>query len=265
MELGGGDVYPSKIINIPNEAVGRIIGKGGTMIKQLAAQSGARIKMQKQQTLGSPTRPLTLEGSPLAISAAQGLIMEQINEAQQRANGSWNADATPLSSGSSLSAAAAYGGLMTPPGRNPGGNTPSSALAPHVRGGGSGSKVSVLRSTGPAYSLSPKQSMEFGGSAKRMGEEEEHRRHRARQGAIAAAKAEASGAVQAAGGKAASEPARRPGVVLKRKAGAPPTGAPDGKPEGKEGKEDLAPKSKEAAATMAGLMGEYSDSGSSSD
>ncbi|KAJ1487684.1 hypothetical protein T484DRAFT_1785740 [Baffinella frigidus] len=91
MELGGGDVYPSKIINIPNEAVGRIIGKGGTMIKQLAAQSGARIKMQKQQTLGSPTRPLTLEGSPLAISAAQGLIMEQINEAQQRANGSWNA------------------------------------------------------------------------------------------------------------------------------------------------------------------------------
>mmetsp|Transcript_64377 Transcript_64377/g.153553 ORF Transcript_64377/g.153553 Transcript_64377/m.153553 type:complete len:298 (+) Transcript_64377:77-970(+) len=99
------------------------------------------------------------------------------------------------------------------------------------------------------------EKVEFGGSAKRIGEEEELRREKARQEVIAAAKAAASGAVQASGGKAAAEPARRPGVVLKRKADAPPVDAPAGK--------EAAPK--EAAPTMAGLMGGYTDSGSSSD
>jgi len=35
---GGNDIYPSKIIQIPNECCGRIIGKGGSMIKQLAVR-----------------------------------------------------------------------------------------------------------------------------------------------------------------------------------------------------------------------------------
>ena len=78
-----------KVIHIPNETCGRIIGKGGAAIQQLEAQSGANIKMQNEKTPGSSTRPLTLEGSPHAIAAAERLIMDKVNEAQQRLTGTW--------------------------------------------------------------------------------------------------------------------------------------------------------------------------------
>ena len=57
----------------------------------MQAQSGAKIKMQNEPTPGSATRPLTLEGTPQAIAAAQVLIMDQVNEAKQRADGTWDA------------------------------------------------------------------------------------------------------------------------------------------------------------------------------
>ena len=84
----------TKVIHIPNDACGLIIGKGGSMIQQLEAQSGTKIKMQKESTKGSATRELTLEGPPHAIAAAQVLITDKINE-KQRLTGTWKGCASP--------------------------------------------------------------------------------------------------------------------------------------------------------------------------
>ncbi|KAJ1484889.1 hypothetical protein T484DRAFT_1746390 [Baffinella frigidus] len=127
----------SKVILIPNDSCGRIIGKGGAMIRQLEAQSGCSIKMQNEPTPGSDTRPITLEGSPNVIAAAQVLIMDKVSEGQQRQAGTWEA---PAGAGGIL-------GGGPPPAR---GGPRAEGTAPQQGGGGGGSKVIHILSHTPA-------------------------------------------------------------------------------------------------------------------
>ncbi|KAJ1475522.1 hypothetical protein T484DRAFT_3165918 [Baffinella frigidus] len=108
---GGGGGGGTKIIHIPNDTCGRIIGKGGSMIQQLEAQSGARIKMQRENTPGMSTRPLTLEGPPHAMAQAERMIMEKVNEANQRLTGTWKGDEALPRAGRVRRAAAGRGSL----------------------------------------------------------------------------------------------------------------------------------------------------------
>lgn len=45
---GGGPGDTTKIIQVPIAAIGGIIGRGGSLIKQLIQESGARIQIQQK-------------------------------------------------------------------------------------------------------------------------------------------------------------------------------------------------------------------------
>jgi polyribonucleotide nucleotidyltransferase len=65
-------------MSIPIDAVGRLIGTGGTVIKQLIAHSGAHIKFQQKEEIpyGSTHREVFLIGTPSTIEKAKKMITE---------------------------------------------------------------------------------------------------------------------------------------------------------------------------------------------
>ena len=65
------------IVNVPNESVGRVIGKQGSTIKQLQQQSGARIHIAKDCPAGSNMRPITVSGPPASVEQAKSLILQK--------------------------------------------------------------------------------------------------------------------------------------------------------------------------------------------
>ncbi|KAH8550436.1 hypothetical protein BGW37DRAFT_499391 [Umbelopsis sp. PMI_123] len=65
-------------INVPQTAVGLIIGKGGETIRGLEQESGARIKVD-QATSGAEERKVLLFGSPDAIALAKQLIQDKVS------------------------------------------------------------------------------------------------------------------------------------------------------------------------------------------
>lgn len=65
------------VINVPNESVGLVIGKGGATIKALEAQSGARIQIAKECPPGTNMRPITLSGQPHLVEQAKSLVMHK--------------------------------------------------------------------------------------------------------------------------------------------------------------------------------------------
>eukprot|EP00472_Partenskyella_glossopodia_P004209 CAMPEP_0197536198 /NCGR_PEP_ID=MMETSP1318-20131121/53249_1 /TAXON_ID=552666 /ORGANISM="Partenskyella glossopodia, Strain RCC365" /LENGTH=458 /DNA_ID=CAMNT_0043094023 /DNA_START=109 /DNA_END=1482 /DNA_ORIENTATION=+ len=61
----------SKDIRIANDKVGLVIGRGGETIKNLQADTGARIQIAKEVNPGSPNRVVTLSGSDEQIERAE--------------------------------------------------------------------------------------------------------------------------------------------------------------------------------------------------
>lgn len=66
---------PKKVINVPPQMVGRIIGRGGTKIRELESETGAKIKIGDSD--GNVT-DITLTGSEDAIAKVESLIDELI-------------------------------------------------------------------------------------------------------------------------------------------------------------------------------------------
>ncbi|XP_076356412.1 poly(rC)-binding protein 3-like isoform X1 [Tachypleus tridentatus] len=60
-------------INIPNDLIGCVIGKGGAKINEIRQVSGASIKISNSEE-GSKDRTVTITGTPEAINLAQYLI-----------------------------------------------------------------------------------------------------------------------------------------------------------------------------------------------
>lgn len=79
---GGFDDGPATEIEVDQSMVGRIIGKGGSKIRELQDESGARIKVFSDRSNGTTT-PVELRGSAQATQRAQQLINELCQGFQQ--------------------------------------------------------------------------------------------------------------------------------------------------------------------------------------
>lgn len=73
----------SKTIQVPSQAVGMIIGKGGETIKDLQRTSGCKINVHQPK---SPdiNRDIDLEGTPKAMDEAERVIWEKVETVQER-------------------------------------------------------------------------------------------------------------------------------------------------------------------------------------
>jgi rRNA processing protein Krr1/Pno1 len=65
-------------MNIPEEWVGAVIGKGGTVIKSIMQASGARVFINGESIRGTNQRQIHLTGLPPAISYAKQLIAQRV-------------------------------------------------------------------------------------------------------------------------------------------------------------------------------------------
>ena len=72
-----GAVDQSHVIQIPNEFIGKVIGKGGAAMKEVMMQTG--VKMNIPPDTHAPDRPIELIGNPQAIQMAEALIRQKIN------------------------------------------------------------------------------------------------------------------------------------------------------------------------------------------
>ena len=66
----------STMIEVPNEMVGRIIGKAGAAVKGIQQLSGASVDIPKDT--GANSRYLTLVGNAQQMATAQTLIIEKM-------------------------------------------------------------------------------------------------------------------------------------------------------------------------------------------
>jgi len=65
-------------IEIPNEMVGRIIGKGGSTIKEIQEQSGAHMDVAKACNPGNSNREIVIKGTQLAAAYCNLLVQQKI-------------------------------------------------------------------------------------------------------------------------------------------------------------------------------------------
>ena len=73
----------SKTIQVPSQAVGMIIGKGGETIKDLQRTSGCKINVH-QPSGQDINRDIDLEGSPRQMEDAERAIWEKVETVQER-------------------------------------------------------------------------------------------------------------------------------------------------------------------------------------
>jgi len=66
----------SESMRIPNQMIGKVIGKGGARIKELKGKSGCKITIARESGYGEQTSEVTLQGSSEEISVAKELISE---------------------------------------------------------------------------------------------------------------------------------------------------------------------------------------------
>ncbi|KAJ2740746.1 hypothetical protein GGI20_005643 [Coemansia sp. BCRC 34301] len=77
----------SEEMQIPAEAVGIIIGRGGETIKQLQQASGARIQIIQGVDRSAPFKPVTISGDHGACMRARRMIEEKVESTQERQQG----------------------------------------------------------------------------------------------------------------------------------------------------------------------------------
>jgi len=73
-------------IDIPSNQVGRVIGKGGSRIRELSETSGCRININKDQQ-GGETTQVELTGDPDCQSRAKQMIEDVCAESNDRRGG----------------------------------------------------------------------------------------------------------------------------------------------------------------------------------
>jgi len=76
-----GGVSSTQEMQIPNDLIGCVIGKGGAKINEIRQLSGATIKISNTEE-GSKERCVSISGTPEAINLAQYLINTSIQNAQ---------------------------------------------------------------------------------------------------------------------------------------------------------------------------------------
>ncbi|PAV77854.1 hypothetical protein WR25_19983 isoform A [Diploscapter pachys] len=81
---GGPNDQVSDIIQVPDNSVGLVIGRGGSEIQNIQTQSGARVQMAQESDPGTGVRNCTIQGSRLSVDRARQLIQNVIDRANQR-------------------------------------------------------------------------------------------------------------------------------------------------------------------------------------
>lgn len=69
----------SKLLRVPDENVGRVIGRGGATIRQIQELTGCHVEVAKAPEPGSTIREITVTGSAAQIAQAEGLIMQKLS------------------------------------------------------------------------------------------------------------------------------------------------------------------------------------------
>ena len=84
----GGSVGPSITtqVSVPDDSVGRLIGRGGETINRIRQMSQCRIDIAKSdaQSQSNGLRIITLTGSEPTIKLAQDMLRQKLAEAQQQ-------------------------------------------------------------------------------------------------------------------------------------------------------------------------------------
>lgn len=71
----------TKVVRVPNEAVGLVIGRGGDTIRQLQIKAGADIQVSREGlSASSDHRSITITGPPEEVSVAEMLIDKIVKE-----------------------------------------------------------------------------------------------------------------------------------------------------------------------------------------
>jgi len=94
-----GDSISSQLL-LPDKMISGIIGKGGSIIREIAARSGAQVRVSQKDTINAAgERIVMMEGLPGAVAAAQQLISERCreieNEVAMRSAGSGGSVSVP--------------------------------------------------------------------------------------------------------------------------------------------------------------------------
>jgi len=82
----GQDSGSATRMDVPNSYIGRIIGRGGSRIRELQEESGARINIMKDEATSDQT-PVELQGSQDCIRCAKELIEGILSEQQSYGGG----------------------------------------------------------------------------------------------------------------------------------------------------------------------------------
>lgn len=80
-EAGQGDPtnqVTTKTIFVPDEEVGRVIGKGGSTIRHIQDLSSAHLDIAKECPPGSRERPITVTGNPQQIAHCEELLQTKL-------------------------------------------------------------------------------------------------------------------------------------------------------------------------------------------
>lgn len=79
LEQGPGYVHP-----VPSNVVGRVIGPGGTQIREIRDKTGARVRVGNDKIPGTNDRPLTIWGTPEQTQQVLVMVNEIINRPDDR-------------------------------------------------------------------------------------------------------------------------------------------------------------------------------------
>lgn len=83
--LGNADSADVFYMHVPANKTGLVIGKGGETIKQISAESGARVELSRDPPPSDTEKVFVIRGSPYQIHHAQHLIRIKVGDVQQGA------------------------------------------------------------------------------------------------------------------------------------------------------------------------------------
>jgi len=76
--VGGG---AKETISLPDRLIAGIIGKGGSIIREIAARSGASVRVSQKDTItAAGERNVMIEGTPQQVATARQLVNERVQE-----------------------------------------------------------------------------------------------------------------------------------------------------------------------------------------
>lgn len=85
LSQASGNATTKVVVNVPNSAVGSIIGRGGDVVRTLERNTGVHLDIAKpEMSIAGNLRPITVTGTQAACMAAQALLETLVSNAQEQ-------------------------------------------------------------------------------------------------------------------------------------------------------------------------------------